>query len=338
MEKRTIRIIVNPIAGVRPKSEIPTLVKHVFMSDKFEVDYCETRYAGHATELASEAAKQGFDTVLAIGGDGTVNETARGLVGTKTAIGIVPMGSGNGLARHLQLPLESEHAMQVVVENHRQAIDYGKANEHIFFCTAGVGFDADISQKFAQAGQRGAFTYVREVIDHLRKYDAKTYSIYTDDEKIRERAFLICVGNASQWGNDAKITPEATMDDGLMDITLIKPFPPAGIPQLVTQLFNGTIHKNPNVLYFRSSHVRIVLPKETPVHVDGEPFEMKGVVDIQTIPAGLHVLTPANPVTQRLNNLRYGFEEVHYSILANLKKSIPNMPDIPPITKLLKTK
>ena len=334
MEKRTIRIIVNPIAGVRPKSEIPTLVKHVFMSDKFEVDYCETRYAGHATELASEAAKQGFDTVLAIGGDGTVNETARGLVGTKTAFGIVPMGSGNGLARHLQLPLESEHAMQVVVENHRQAIDY----EHIFFCTAGVGFDADISQKFAQAGQRGAFTYVREVIDHLRKYDAKTYSIYTDDEKIRERAFLICVGNASQWGNDAKITPEATMDDGLMDITLIKPFPPAGIPQLVTQLFNGTIHKNPNVLYFRSSHVRIVLPKETPVHVDGEPFEMKGVVDIQTIPAGLHVLTPANPVTQRLNNLRYGFEEVHYSILANLKKSIPNMPDIPPITKLLKTK
>ena len=338
MEKRTIRIIVNPIAGVRPKSEIPTLVKHVFMSDKFEVDYCETRYAGHATELASEAAKQGFDTVLAIGGDGTVNETARGLVGTKTAFGIVPMGSGNGLARHLQLPLESEHAMQVVVENHRQAIDYGKANEHIFFCTAGVGFDADISQKFAQAGQRGAFTYVREVIDHLRKYDAKTYSIYTDDEKIRERAFLICVGNASQWGNDAKITPEATMDDGLMDITLIKPFPPAGIPQLVIQLFNGTIHKNPNVLYFRSSHVRIVLPKETPVHVDGEPFEMKGVVDIQTIPAGLHVLTPANPVTQRLNNLRYGFEEVHYSILANLKKSIPNMPDIPPITKLLKTK
>lgn len=338
MKKRTIRIIVNPIAGVRPKTEIPALVKDVFVPEQFDVDYCETRYGGHATELAQEAATEGFDTVVAIGGDGTVNETARGLVGTKTAFGIVPMGSGNGLARHLRLPLESEEAMRVIADNHRQAIDYGKANEHIFFCTAGVGFDADISQKFAQAGQRGAFTYVREVIEHLRNYDPKTYSIYTDDERIRERAFLICVGNASQWGNDAKITPQATMDDGLMDITLIKPFPPAGVPQLVTQLFNGTINKNPNVLYFRSSHVRIVLPKETAVHVDGEPFEMKGVVDIQTIPAGLQVLTPAKPETQRLNNLRYGFEEVHYAILANLKKTIPNMPDIPPITKLLKTK
>jgi YegS/Rv2252/BmrU family lipid kinase len=317
--RRTVDVIINPIAGIRPKAEVPEYVRSILRDEEYDVRIYFTEYAGHASELAAQSARMGIDTVVAIGGDGTINETARSLVGTRTALGLVPMGSGNGLARHIQIPLEVSRALEVIKEGHREQIDYGVINGHIFFCTAGVGFDAQVSQKFAEAKKRGGLTYVQSIINLISKYKPSTYTIYTDDGRIREKAFLIAIGNAAQYGNNAYIAPRASMQDGQMDVTLIKPFNLIDAPQMAVQLFSRSLDSNDNILSFRSSHLRIIMPQPDVVHVDGEPIHMDGVLDVQTHPGGLSVLTPAEPVHNLLEPLQYAIEEIHYGILNNVR-------------------
>lgn len=321
--KRSITVIINPIAGVRPKDVIPGIVREVLPSDQFDVKICYTEYAGHASEIAKDAVRNNIDSVVAIGGDGTINETAKSLIGSDTALGIVPMGSGNGLARHIQIPLEMSRALQVVREGHREKIDYGDVNGHIFFCTAGIGFDAMVSHEFALKKGRGPINYAKSAIEVFADYNPMTYAIYTDDGKVSEKAFLIAIGNAAQWGNNAFITPRASMTDGLLDITLVKPFPIVFAPQMAMQLFAGTLDENPNVETFRSENIRIVLPQSRSiVHVDGEPFEMEGVLIIKSHPAGLNVLTPSAPMSNLLEPIQFAIEDVHYSIQNNLRNSV----------------
>lgn len=323
MVKRHIYVIINPIAGVRPKDEIPDIVNEVLNQEDFEVEIFYTEYAGHASELAARAVKLGVDSVVAIGGDGTINETAKSLIGSKTALGIVPMGSGNGLARHIQIPLEIHRALQVVKDGYREKIDYGTVNGHIFFCTMGVGFDAMVSQEFASLKGRGPFNYAKSAIDVFLKYNPMIYAIYTDDGKVNEKAFLIAIGNAAQWGNNAFITPRASMTDGLLDVTLIKPFPMIETAQMALQLFARKLDENSHVQTFRSEHIRIVIPKPTAiVHVDGEPFELDGVLDINVHQAGLSVLTPREPMNNVLEPIQYAIEDIHYSILNSLRVGI----------------
>jgi diacylglycerol kinase family enzyme len=210
----------------------------------------------------------------------------------------------------------------VVREGHSEWIDYGTINGHIFFCTAGIGFDAQVSQKFAEAKKRGGLTYVQSIFTLLSKYKPSTYAIYTDDGRIREKAFLIAIGNAAQYGNNAYITPRASMQDGQMDVTLIKPFNILDAPQMAAQLFSRNLDTNENVLAFRSAHLRIIMPHPDAVHVDGEPMHMEGVLDIETHPRGLQVLTPAVPEHNLLEPLQYAFEEIHYGILNNVRDMV----------------
>lgn len=326
--KRTILVIINPIAGVRPKDEIPAMVREVFTDDSgCDVDIRFTEYAGHASELAREAVENGIDTVVAIGGDGTINETGRSLVGRKVKFGIVPMGSGNGLARHMQIPLDITHALECIRDGHAELVDYGTVNDHIFFCTAGVGFDARVSAKFAELGARGPINYLRSFVSLLGDYKPATYEIYTDDGEVKEQAFMIAIGNASQWGNNAFITPHASMQDGLLDVSLVKPFPIIMVPHMAIQLFTKSLDTNPNILSFRSSHMRIIMPQPDVVHVDGEPMQMGGELDIQTHVGQLLIICPENPTSNVLEPIRYAFEDIHYSIQSNLKKSVRQLED-----------
>ena len=320
---RRVTVIINPIAGVRPKNVIPGIVREVLPSDQFEVDIRFTEYAGHASEIAKEAVDKGFDSVVAIGGDGTINETAKSLIGSETALGIVPMGSGNGLARHIQIPLEISRALEVVRHGHRDIIDYGDVNGHIFFCTAGVGFDAYVSKVFAEMKGRGPINYARSAIEVFANYNPMTYDIYTDDGIIKEKAFLIAIGNASQWGNNAFITPRASMTDGLLDVTIVKPFQLIDAPQMAMQLFSGHLDDNPNVETFRSANIQIVLPKpSTIVHVDGEPIELEGKLDIRIHKSALSVLTPEGPINNVLEPIQYAIEEIHFSIWNNIRNGV----------------
>lgn len=321
--------IINPIAGVRPKDEIPALIHEIFDdAEGVDIDIRFTQYAGHASILAREAVEREVDTVVAIGGDGTINETGRSLVGTSVKFGIVPMGSGNGLARHMQLPLNISSSLECIKEGHAEAVDYGTVNDHIFFCTAGIGIDAKVSAKFAEYGKRGPISYLRSFMDLINDYHPSTYVIYTDDGRVKEKAFLVAIGNASQWGNNAFITPHASMQDGLLDVTLVKPAPLIELPHMAMQLFTRQLDTNPHVLSFRSSHVRIIMPHADIVHVDGEPMQMEGVLDIQTHAGQLNVIVPLHPSNQVQDTLRYAFEDIHYSIQDNLKRGLRQIEDL----------
>lgn len=318
---RKIRAIINPIAGVRPKDEIPALLRKVMPeSTRFDLDIQFTEYAGHASKLAQEAVVDEYDTVVAIGGDGTINETARSLVGTNVKFGIVPMGSGNGLARHIQVPLDMTKAIECIREGYSEAVDYGTVNGHIFFCTAGIGFDAQVAGKFAEMGKRGPLTYLRSAMEIMKDFKPQTYEIYTDDGLVTEKAFLVAIGNASQWGNNAYITPNASMQDGLLDVTLCKPFPLIEMPHMTLQLFTHNITSNPHIKSFRSSKMKIVLPEPNVVHVDGEPIQMDGTLLIETHKGELNMICPEHPTSNVLEPIKYAIDDLNYSIQGNIKK------------------
>lgn len=323
---RSVLVIINPIAGVRPKDEIPDLVHRVMpRSEGFDVEVRFTERAGHASEMALDAVKRGIDTVVAIGGDGTINETGRSLIGSDVRFGIVPMGSGNGLARHIQVPLDIQKALECIRDGYFETVDYGTVNDHIFFCTAGIGFDAEVSAYFAELGARGPINYVRSFMKLMGDYKPSTYVIHTDDGRVKEKAVLIAIGNASQWGNNAYITPHASMSDGLLDVTLIKPMPLYEVPKMAMQLFTRELDQNPYAQTFRSSHLRIFMPRPSAVHVDGEPMQMEGVIDIQIHPGQLKVICPENPESSVLEPIRYAIEDVHYMIQDNLKKGVKQL-------------
>ena len=202
---KKIKFVVNPISGTQSKELILNLLDEKIDKARYTWEVVYTERAGHAVEIAAKAAEEKADIVVAIGGDGTINEIARSLVHTDTALGIIPCGSGNGLARHLHIPMEPKKALEVLNEGCLDTIDYGKINGTDFFCTCGVGFDAFVSLKFAHAGKRGLLTYLEKTLQESLKYQPETYELETENGVSKYKAFLIACGNASQYGNNAYI-------------------------------------------------------------------------------------------------------------------------------------
>ena len=244
-------------------------------------EFLQTEYAGHAHELAREAVNERVDVVVAVGGDGTVNEVASALVNTETVFAVIPCGSGNGLARHQHIPLNIKGAIRVINEGKVRHLDYGTMGDKPFFCTCGVGFDAFVSQKFAEGSKRGFLSYIENTLREGVRYKSESYTIEYEDKVDRQQAFLIACANASQYGNNAYIAPEASMEDGLMDITIIKPFNTILAPQVIMQLFSKSLAVNPHVQMTQASSIRITRPSEGPVHVDGDPLLMGKVIDVK---------------------------------------------------------
>lgn len=292
IQKKKILAIINPISGTRTKADIPKILKETLDSHKFDLEILYTEYAGHATVLSNRAVEGNYAYVLSVGGDGTCNEIAKTLIHTDTVLGIVPVGSGNGLARHLGIPMKISDAVKLVNIENSVAVDYCKANEQVFFCTCGVGFDALVSLRFAKDKRRGSLTYVQKVIESYLKYKPETYELISEGGAIREKAFLVACANSSQYGNNAYIAPHANMQDGKMDITVVKPFPPLEVGTLAIQLFTKTIDRNTNIRSFESSKITIVRERSGVMHIDGEPVEMPERIEVTCVPAGLKVVVP----------------------------------------------
>lgn len=267
---KKIIFIVNPISGTQGKELVLNLLDEKIDKERYTWDVVYTKRAGHAIEIAAQAAAEKADVVVAIGGDGTINEIGRSLVHTETALGIIPCGSGNGLARHLHIPMEPKKALEIINEGVTDIIDYGKINGTDFFCTCGVGFDAFVSLKFANAGKRGLLTYLEKTLQESLTYQPETYELETEDGTYKYKAFLIACGNASQYGNNAYITPQATLTDGLLDVTILEPFTVLDVPSLAFQLFNKTIDQNSRIKTFRCRKLRIHRTSPGVVHFDGD--------------------------------------------------------------------
>lgn len=290
-----IRFVVNPISGIAGKKSVINSIPKIIDAQRFSFDIALTQAPGHATQLAREAANSGTDIVCAVGGDGTVNEVARALLHTDSALAIIPTGSGNGLARHLHIPLAPHRALQFLNNTPAHHIDYGLVNAHPFFCTCGVGFDALISQKFAEARKRGFLTYLENVLRHALTYNPETYSIDIEDQQgahLSLSALIIACGNACQYGNNLFIAPQASVRDGLLDVTIIQPFNALQAPQIAIQLLSGQRLPAGCIQSLRCRHLIIKRKKRGIIHFDGEPIEADPTLDISLVHRGLRCVCP----------------------------------------------
>ena len=295
---------MNPISGTSNKKGIPDLIRSGIDSERFDYEIRLTEYAGHAAAIAAEARDNHIDVVVAIGGDGTVNEVARSLVHSETALGIIPCGSGNGLARHLLLPLNVKKAIAVINKCEIHKLDYGVINGHEFFCTCGMGFDAFVSQKFAESGKRGPISYLENILREGLKYKPETYVVEDETGTKRYKAFLISCANASQYGNNAYIAPQASMSDGLLDVVVMEPFDVLDAPQVSIDMMNKTLDKNSKIKTFRCKQLHIHRNQEGVIHYDGDPVMTGKDIDIHLEEKGINIVVNADAnKNQRKPNL-----------------------------------
>ncbi len=291
--------IVNPISGTKDKENILRLISDFFEEGTYEIVYTER--AGHAEELARKASEKGAFCVIAVGGDGTVNEVARGLVHTETALGIVPCGSGNGLARHLGISMKPAEALETLKNAEVQTCDYGMICGHPFFCTAGVGFDAEVSDTFSKAGKRGLPTYLKTTIGVGLKYKGEEMDLEFDDGEVikGERYWLVTAGNAAQYGNDFFITPDASLRDGVLDVNMWQPFNKLTTPLVGYELHNRSIDKNNNVRVKKCKKVTIHRKEEGAIHWDGDPSWGPKDIVIEIVKGGIKMIV-GHPNKNRL--------------------------------------
>lgn len=293
MAKEKACLIINPVSGTESKKNIPEFVASAIDQKLVELNIHITGYAGHAIEIAKRAVKENYKFVIAAGGDGTINEIARTLVDTETALGILPLGSGNGLARDLGIPMDLDKALDIILKENSRIIDYGVVNGHIFFCTCGFGFDALISDRFAEDKRRGPFGYVRNILESVVDFKADEYVITYDDGSLTEKAFILTCANASQYGNEAHIAPGASLDDGKMNVSLLKPLNALEIPQTTLQLFTKNIDKNSKMISLVTKNLKVQRSRPGVMHVDGDPVNTDSEINVHIVHKGLKVFAPS---------------------------------------------
>jgi len=288
---KNIAFIINPISGTQNKRKLPKIIDQLLDKEQWLANIVFTERAGHATELASQYARMGFDAVVAVGGDGTVNEVVCGLRDTETALGIIPMGSGNGFARHLGISTRIHRAVEMLNHSEVIKVDYGLANERVFATTCGSGFDALIADQFANAGSRGMQTYLKKIMQDLISYKPENYIVKEGDKPLFEhKAFLLTFANANQWGNEAYIAPKASVQDGKMDICMMSSSALLAAPSLALRLFTKTIDKSLFMECIQAKDVMLYREQASPFHIDGDPVEMPKDIRIRIVQDGLRVL------------------------------------------------
>jgi YegS/Rv2252/BmrU family lipid kinase len=283
------------------------MIEEMALAKGYSLHTSFTDYPGHARVLTKQAIEQGAGYILAVGGDGTVNEVAAAMIHSDAVLGIIPKGSGNGLARELNIPMDARRAIEMIDRGNVITIDGCMANDRIFFTTCGVGFDAAVSHKFAHEKRRGSLTYVKNTIEEYLRYTPEIYELFIENQSIKEKAFLVTCANASQYGNNAYIAPHANISDGMMDITILSPFTPLDVPSLAFQLFTRQIDKNSKIKVLQASRLTILRTKEGLMHLDGEPVISGPRIDISVIPQALRVLTPETAPTSIATEIRSFF-------------------------------
>lgn len=286
--------IVNPISGRTSKARVRESILGNIDTTKYEVAIEMTQRPGHATELAAKAVAEGVEVVVAVGGDGTVNEVAKALVGTSTALGIIPCGSGNGLARHLHIPMDVRKAVQILNEGTAIAIDSMTVNCIPCFCTMGVGYDAKVSEEYSKESTRGFVTYARKFIGGWFSYEPQEYIIVTDEKVLERKAVAITCANANQWGNGFHVAPKASLRDGFIDVTIIHPIKLVNAIPMPAQILGYSFDKNPDVETLRVKSLLIKRRNTDVIHVDGEPMVVGKDVKVDVHLKSLKVLSHTN--------------------------------------------
>lgn len=284
-----VRFVVNPISGGKDKSRVIAAIERCLDPVLYRPEILFTQKAGDATRMAREAASP---LVVAVGGDGTVSEVARGLLGSDKTLGVIPCGSGDGLALHLGVSRNPDKAVQVLNEGFRTRMDVARMNGNYFFCTAGLGLDASVSLDFASSESRGLANYITLAWKDWQRHPEDQYTIQTENESWSGPAVFVTVANANQWGNRARIAPMASLQDGLLDVIVVRPFSTMEIPDLATRLMTGRAQTSRRYLHFTASRARITRTRPGAAHCDGDPFEAGTEFELEVLPAALKVMAP----------------------------------------------
>jgi len=287
--ERKALFIINPISGGKKKDGVPELIEKHLDTEAFKATIVFSDGVAHARQIAKEAINI-FEIVVAVGGDGTVNEVASAIVGTDTILGIIPFGSGNGLARFLDIPMDAQKAIKNLGAGHVEIIDSAQLNDQPFFNMAGIGFDAHISEVFSHGVKRGFFSYIKSSILEIANYKSQTYQLDIDGAAYTREAFMLSFANSSQYGNDAHISPNASVQDGLLDVCVIKRFPLWRFPEMGIRMLTKTAEGTKYVEIIRGKHIRVKREHPGPVHLDGEPQIAGTDTEIKIVPNSLKVI------------------------------------------------
>ncbi len=288
---RKIRIIINPNSGTKFSDSIKDDLTLLIEEEGFVCDIQFTIGPTHAYDLSQEAAELNYYAVIAVGGDGTLNETAAALVKTNTLMGVIPTGSGNGFARHIGMHLNPAKAVKQLIKAKPLAIDVCYVNKKAFFNVAGIGFDALVAHDFSLKPDRGFISYLGSALKFWLTINNTKYKLKLDGHKVITSALMISFANGSQFGNNATIAPAASLTDGYMQVCILKKFPVYRAPLLAYRLFSGNI---PNSKFLKILRVKKVIVKRTrkKIHLDGEPFTLSKKLKVEVVPNALNILAP----------------------------------------------
>jgi YegS/Rv2252/BmrU family lipid kinase len=287
--KKTIWFIVNPISGVRRKDDIPVLIHAHLNHDLFDYKIQHTTHKGHAIDLALEAVKQHIDVVCAVGGDGSVHEVGTALIGSQTRLAVLPIGSGNGLARHMLIPRNVRKAIQCINEMNDIQMDTVLVNDKPFLGIGGYGLDAVIAKKFDEDKKRGILTYIKHAFKEFFKYNPMNISIDMNGQVKKMPVVLCTIANTSEFGNGFVVSPKSDATDGKIELFILKPFSVWGIPRIIYQFFTKRSDESIYTEVISFEKAKISLSKGI-AHYDGEPVAVRKELNVQVVPKSLHIL------------------------------------------------
>lgn len=292
--KEKILFIVNPISGHHDKSKFPSIVEKLIDKDKYDYTITLTEYGGHAVELTKQAIDNQYDIIVAVGGDGTINEVATTMIGASQTFAIVPYGSGNGLARHLHLPLKPDKVItEVINKGVKSKIDTAAMNGVPYISIAGVGFDAIIADFFAQDPHRGIKTYVKLVTKEYLHFQPKKYHLILDGkEEIDCEPFFISFANSNQFGSNAVVSPTASLNDGLLDVCIFKKPNMLQVPYVATHLLTKKIDRTHFVDIHKAQKIQVIRENDEIANIDGEAVMMPKDITVEINPLSLNILLP----------------------------------------------
>lgn len=292
--KKRVRFIVNPIAGTKQSNKLQSAINKYVAHHKIDADIVFTDYPGHATILTKEAVNKKYSAVVAVGGDGTVNEVAEGLVGTSVFLGIIPRGSGNGLAHYLKIPLSVKKAIEIINNYDGIEADTARINGKFFLSTAGIGFDALVAADFAKAKQRGFWAYLKPVLKRVFTYKPQSYKLVLGNKTVDTKAMMITFANSNQYGYGVAIAPNAKINDGLIDMCVVEKVPFYAGPLMLLLLLFKRLESSKYVKYFKLQEVTVIHHQKQKAHIDGDAVELESEIHVKVWHKSLKILVPAS--------------------------------------------
>ncbi|MGE5383633.1 MAG: diacylglycerol/lipid kinase family protein [Omnitrophica WOR_2 bacterium] len=292
--KKQVVFIINPVSGVKQyrKAGIEQVIDELLDLDKFNYKCLYTDSAEHAVEISRNAASSGADIIASVGGDGTANRVIKGMIGSSAVLALIPAGSGNGLARFLNIPLDFHKSIDLINQHDIKVIDTVNINDDVFASIAGVGFDALVARKFAKAGRRGFFSYFHIALQAYPGYRPRKYKMIIDGNEIKRKALFVSFANGNQFGYNTIIAPDAEIDDGLIDVCVVQKAPVIETPYIMGLLWRNKLVNSGYLEIIKAKEVTLFRNRNKSINLDGEPVKLGKDLVIKVNPASLKIIVP----------------------------------------------